>query len=167
MFSDLISLIGLAKEIRGMIVKPADGISFNIVTIDKALKASLEDHLRIINLLPITICAVKFWLQQGKDEEKKVLIDHVYHPSTSEQLFGHRVIYRIPIPEEGLFLYPQGAYYFVPLSEYPHINWTDTVRAGFYYSIPGKKDPQEGNVQVVARAKVIKSEFKILNQNLS
>ena len=158
MLSDLMNLIGLAKEIRKMIVNPADGISFSIVTVDKAQKTSLEDHLRIINLLPFTICAVSFWLQQSENEEKRITIDHVYHPSTSELPFGCRVVYRIPIPRPGLFLYPQGAYYYVPLSEYPNFNWNGDVLAGFYYSIPGKKDPQEGNVQIVARAEVVQSE---------
>jgi hypothetical protein len=157
MLSDLMTLLGLAKEIREMIVKPADGISFSIVTIDKAQKTSLGDHLRIINLLPFTICAVSFWLQQGEDKGKRIHIDHVYHPSMSEQPFGCRVIYRIPMPKQGIFLYPQGAYYYVPLSEYPNFNWNGDVLAGFYYSIPGKKDPKEGNLQIVTRASVIKS----------
>lgn len=42
MLSDLMTLIGLAKEIRKMIVKPVDGISFSIVTVDKTQKTNLS-----------------------------------------------------------------------------------------------------------------------------
>ena len=155
MLSDLMTLLGLAKEIRKMIVKPADGISYSIVTIDKAQKTSLVDHLRIINLLPVAICAVKFWMQQGTDERTRIPINHVYHPSTSKEPFGCRVIYRIPISKPGVFLYPQGMYY-VPLSEYPNFNWNGDVRAKFYYFIAGQGE-KEGNLQIAARAEVVQS----------
>ena len=154
MLSDLMTLLRLAKEIREMIVKPADGISFSIVTVDKAQKTSLGNHLRIINLLPVAICTVEFWLQQGPEEKTRIPINHVYHPSTSKEPFDCRVIYRIPISKPGVFLYPQGMYY-VPLAEYPNFDWTGDVRARFYYSIPGKKDKKEGNLQIVARAEVV------------
>ncbi len=154
MLSDLVALLGLVKELRKMTVRPADGLRFSIVTVDKAENVSLGDHLRIINLLPVSICAVNFWLQQGKDKSTRTSINHVYHPSTSGEPFSCRVIYRIPILEPGVFLYPQGMYY-VPLSEYPNFDWTGDVCVQFCYAVPGK-GKKEGNLQIAARAEVVR-----------
>ena len=153
MISEILSFISLIREIQQLTRKSADGLNFNIVRCKEGQIISPGDHLRIINLLPVAICAVRFWLQQGMDECSRVPINHVYHASSDEQPFGNKVTYRVPVSHEGVFLYPRGIYY-VPLAEYSNFNWDGDVRVKFYYSTPNEGE-KEGNLQIAVKVEVV------------
>jgi|GEM_PF-6014889 len=141
MISDLVALISLIKELRKLLRTPADGINFSVVKTQNHDLSLPGDHMRIVNLLPIAICACRLWIQQGKDKTTRKFVKCVYHPSTNDEPFGQKVVYRIPLEGTGVFLYPRGMYY-VPLSEYPEIAWDGEVWVKFFYSTPDEGEKE-------------------------
>jgi hypothetical protein len=144
MIGQISAIISLTKEIRSLLLKPPDGINFNIVMVKPESKLPIGSHLRIINLLPIPVNAVSFGIQKGDNQMSRVPIDYIYHMSSKELPFGKKVTYRIKLDQGGVFLYPESVYY-VPLSEYENIDWKGDVRVIFtYMQATGVKN---GNLQ--------------------
>lgn len=147
MLGDLMAFIGLAKELKGALRRIPDGIGFSIVTYEPSEKGRV-DHLRLVNLTPLTIHGFKFSIQVG-DRGQEIAVNEIYRLANAD-VFGSLTTYRIEIPNTGVYLRP-GAQFFVPLRDIKGVeSWKDDIRIAFTYVDPqGQRLP--GNLQHVVR----------------
>lgn len=145
--SVLFALPSFYKEMRNLLIPPADGLNFNIVTPGMTGPKTPGKHMRIVNLLPMAMCAVRFWVQLGEDAATKIPIQHLYHVSTDNLPYGERVIYKIPLTSAGIFLYPRAMYYVLcDELKSPNFNWDGDVRVQFFYST-SERGEMKGKLQ--------------------
>lgn len=73
-----------------------------------------KDHFRFVNLSPLAIYVKS--IEFTMDGKKIGALDHILHPSTSQDPYGEKVINRISFKPNPVFLYPRGIYY-LPIEE--------------------------------------------------
>jgi hypothetical protein len=135
-----------AKELMQAMRRLPESVGFSVVKY--VGERGQRDHLRIVNLAPVTIHGFTCSVKVG-DHGQAQPIHFLYRPPT-EDVFGDRVTYKLTIPTEGIYLRP-GSVYYLPLSELPEKpKANDAIVVSFTYtSSDGKRRP--GKVEHVVR----------------
>jgi len=159
MIGDLLSLLGLAKELRGALRRLPDGVGFSIVNYPGS--NNRQDHLRIINLTPLTIHGFKCAVQIGEHGESTP-VTHLYHPAPAD-VYGRPALFRLDVPRQGIYLRP-GSPFFIPLHELPHLKVTSDsdMRAAFSYTVPDGAR-RDGKLQYIVRVEALSSTDHVEN----
>jgi hypothetical protein len=144
---DFVTLLGFSKDVRNLLRAIPDGLGFSLVHYSESGPTD-EDHIRIVNLTPLTLHGVKFTIQQGEHGEPTPL-SYVLR-SGEEDCYGRKVLYRIAIPKAGIYMHPAATFY-IPCKELPlHITPTDDIRMRFTYVFADGREGK-GNLQHLVR----------------
>lgn len=103
---------------------------FSMVHYGKGLRTTkyTTDHLRVVNLSNQPVPAFRCWVQVGNDVENPAFrreLETLFLPSEDDIFGNQNVIYKIEVPETGVFVMPFfQAQYFIRLDDYREVDWS-------------------------------------------
>ena len=161
MIHDILAVFGLAKDLRKLLRRTPDGVGFSIVSYGVGGQADPRDHLRFVNLTPLTIHGFRFSIQAGEHGES-VPVTRVQHPAPAD-VFGRPTVYTLEVPGYGIYMRP-GAVFYVPMVDLKLPQLNGDLRVAFTYTAAnGKRLP--GNLQHVVRVHAVNSDPHVAPPN--
>lgn len=143
---DINDAVGLGRLIANALNDIPPSVGLSIVIYPDELTSN---HLRIINTGPTTIHGFHLYVHSSPESAPSEINSL---SRIAKDVFGKPVIYRIQVPEAGIYLRPDNPLY-VPLSELPNALSEQELLVKFAYtSVDGKRHLSEVQPLVLVSA---------------